>query len=407
MWVTHRNKGIQNMQNMLTDKTIRSIKGSGKQQKHADGNGLTLVIQPNGNKLWWFRYRFGGKEKTLSIGQYPVVTLAEARDAAADARKLLKNGIDPMEYKKTPNKAEHGRTFEEVAREWIVTVSAQWSPGHKSKVWRRIDKDFLPHARQLYIKTATAPQILGIVRKVQDRGTIDTAHRLLQNVGQVFRFAIATGETSTDPTAHMVNALKPLKHEKYSSITEPEEIGRLMANIRAWRGETVKRALLIMAHTFVRHSELCRMSWDELDIGKRLWLIPSERMKTGIPHVVPLSNQSLGILDELRTINRDSGFVFPSPRGRTRPMSNAAMLSAVRDMGYNTDEMTIHGFRAMASTNLENMGYDSRLIELQLAHKDQNKIREAYKRNTHLIMLDERAKMMQAWSDWLDRLDGQ
>ena len=390
---------------MLTDKAIRAMKGSGRQQKHADGNGLTLVIQPNGSKLFWFRYRFDGKEKTLSIGQYPVVTLIDARDAAADARRLLREGIDPMEHKKTPKaEHEHGRTFEEVAREWIVTVSTQWSPGHKGKVWRRIDRDFLPHARQLYIRTATAPQILSIVRKVQDRGTIDTAHRLLQNIGQVFRFAIATGETSADPTAHLVNALKPLKHEKYSSITEPEEIGRLLANIRSWRGETVKRALMIMAHTFVRHSELCRMQWNEIDIEKKLWLIPAERMKTGIPHVVPLSTQSLEILSELRAINGDSGFVFPSPRGRTRPMSNAAMLSAIRDMGYNTDEMTVHGFRAMASTNLEDMGYDSRLIELQLAHKDQNKIREAYKRNTHLILLDERATMMQQWSDWLDRL---
>jgi len=394
----------------LTDKGIQAAKPRVARYLMADGDGLTLAVQPSGKKLWWLRYRFGGKPKTLSIGQYPVVSLYDARKQAFYAKQALSDGTDPSAEKKRAkivlieSKAKEKETVEVIAREWLEKFSVQWTDKHQMKIQRWFEKDVFPLLGKKEIKDAAPSDLLKVVRRVEARGAVDTAHRILQVCGQLWRYAVATGRAERDISQDLRGAIPPAKETHLGAITDPLEIGALLRNIDDYNGSAVvKMALKIAPFVFVRPSELRNAQWSEFDKKKRLWTIPAERMKARRPHVVPLSDQVIALLNELRAVHQND-CLFPTPGSAHRPISDMAMLSAIRRMGYTKEEMTAHGFRAMASTNLEQLGFDSRLIELQLAHSDKDQVRAAYKRETHLMRLEERKEMMQRWASYLDEL---
>lgn len=397
----------------LNDKAVAAAKPGEKDYKLADGDGLHLLVKTNASKLWRLKYRIAGKEKLLSFGQYPVVSLKNARELALEARKLLAAGLDPMEVKKEAQNAaiasaaapaEVMETVEAISREWFDKFSSQWVDSHASKIIRRLERDLFPHFKGVGINTVKPIELLAVLRRVEARGALETAHRLLQNCAQVWRYAVSTGRAEYDVTMSLRGALPPAKETHLGAITEPSEIGKLLRNINEYKGsEVVRLALRLAPLVFVRPGELRQSKWEEFDLIERLWMIPAGRMKAKRPHVVPLSDQATAILEELRKVH-ESEYLFPSPVSATRCLSDNGILSAIRRMGYTSEEMTGHGFRAMASTNLEQLGYDVRLIEIQLAHADQDQVRAAYKRETHMLRLDERKKMMQNWANYLDGL---
>jgi integrase len=394
----------------LNDKAAAAAKSREKAYKLSDGAGLYLEVMPSGAKSWRLKYRYGGKEKRLVFGLYPVVSLKQAREWAQDARKLLAGGVDPGLAKKEAQNAViesapvMRETVEQVAVEWMNRFSGDWAESHTEKVAARLRRDVFPAIGKEEIKSITPAQLLTVIRRIESRGILETAHRILQSCGQIWRYAVACGYAERDITGDLRGALPPKKTRHFGSITEPVEIGKLLREIDVYNGSDVVRAALKLAPlVFVRPGELRQARWDEFDFEKRLWTIPSEKMKARRPHVVPLSSQVVEILEDLRKTH-DADLLFPSPRSRTRPLSDVALTAALRRMGYTGDEMTAHGFRALASTNLEQLGYDTRLIELQLAHSDHDQVRAAYKRETHMLRLDERKKMMQHWADFLDAL---
>ena len=394
----------------LNDKLIAAAKPAKKSRKLADGGGLYLEVLLTGKKSWRLKYRYNGKEKRMVFGLYPVVSLKQARELAFEARKLLAAGVDPGEAKKEAQNAAieaapiKRETVEQVATEWMNRFSGDWAESHADKVSARLRRDVFPSIGKEEIKSITPAQLLTVIRRIESRGILETAHRILQSCGQIWRYAVACGHVERDITGDLRGALPPKKTKHFGSITEPTEIGKLLREIDVYNGSDVVRAALKLAPLlFVRPGELRQAEWSEFDMGKKLWTIPESKMKARRPHVVPLSDQVIEILDGLR-LTHGSELLFPSPRSNTRPLSDVALTAALRRMGYTGEEMTAHGFRALASTNLEQLGYDTRLIELQLAHADQDQVRAAYKRETHLIRLDERKKMMQAWSDYLDGL---
>jgi len=398
----------------LNDKAVAAAKPGEKDYKLADGDGLHLLVKTNGSKLWRLKYRIAGKEKLLSFGQYPEVGLKTAREWTLEARKLIAAGLDPMQVKKEAQSAaiasaaapaEALETVEAISREWFGKFNSQWVDSHASKIIRRLERDLFPHFKGVGINTVKPIELLAVLRRVEARGALETAHRLLQNCGQIWRYAVSTGRAEYDMTLSLRGALPPAKETHLGAITEPSAIGALLRNIEEYKGsEVVRLALNLAPLVFVRPGELRQAKWEEFDLNARLWTIPAGRMKAKRPHVVPLSAQVLTALEELKKVSGDGELLFPSPRSRTRCLSDVTLLAALQRMGYQKGEMTAHGFRALASTNLEQLGYDVRLIELQLAHADQDQVRAAYKRDTHLLRLDERKKMMQHWADYLDGL---
>lgn len=400
----------------LNDKAIQAAKPAERQYKIADGDGLALIVKPNGTKLWWFRYRFGGKEKTLALGTYPVITLKDARERTQEAKKLLANDKDPMEVKKdvraaiAESETRSVETVEAISREWFEKFSTQWVDSHGSKILRRLERDLFPWIGKDEIKSVQPATLLAALRRVEARGALETAHRLHQNCGQIWRYAVATGRAERDITSDLKGALPPAKETHLGAITKPAEIGALLRNIDEYKGsEVVRLALKLAPYIFVRPGELRHAEWIEFpdfegkDVTEE-WCIPAGKMKAKRQHVVPLSRQVIQILSELKRITGDSKYLFPAANSRTRCLSDTALLMALRRMGYSKEEMTAHGFRAMASTNLEQLGYDVRLIELQLAHADTNDVRAAYKRDTSRLQIEQRRAMMQHWADYLDSL---
>ena len=402
----------------LNDKAVAAAKAKEKDYKVSDGDGLFILVKTNGSKLWRLKYRFGSKEKLLSFGQYPAVSLKDARAWTLDARKLLAAGFDPMEVKQdikaasvTVNVAPSlpVDTVEIIGREWFAKFGNQWVDSHGSKVIRRMERDLFPWLGNSEIKSVTPATLLSVLRRVEARGALDTAHRLHQNCGQIWRYAVATGRAERDITSDLKGALPPAKETHLGAITDPVEVGALLRNIENYKGSEVVRFLLQLSPLlFLRPGEIRNAKWSEFpDFDEEVdevWTIPAARMKAGRPHVVPLCRQVMAILGDLKELTGDGAYLFPSPRSKTRPLSDTAVLAALQRMGYDKGQMTAHGFRAMASTNLEQLGYDVRLIEIQLAHADQDQVRAAYKRETHLMRLDERKKMMQHWADYLDGL---
>ncbi|MCL1926081.1 MAG: integrase arm-type DNA-binding domain-containing protein [Syntrophorhabdaceae bacterium] len=389
----------------LTDVFLRKLKPSGKDQKISDGGGLYIHVSAAGGKLWRMAYRFKGKQKTLSIGAYPAVSLVDARRQRQDAKVLIVQGIDPSAHKKAVKasiRAETENTFEVVAREWYSKYKDAWADSHGKKIITRLENDIFPLVGSKIISSVTAPELLEALRRIEARGAIETAHRAMQNCGQIFRYAIATGRAERDTAADLRGALSPAKPTNLASITEPKAIGALLRDIDAYPGNLIVRAALRMApYVFVRPGELRRAEWSEFNMEAAEWRIPSSRMKMGETHIVPLAGQVQAILGDLRRYTGHCRYLFPSMRADTNPISDVCLLAALRRMGYDKDTMTVHGFRSMASTLLNEQGYNRDWIERQLAHSERNSVRAAYNYAQHL---PERRRMMQEWADYLDGL---
>ncbi len=387
----------------LTDSAIRNAKPGEKQRKLSDGRGLYLLVTVRGGKWWRFDYRHGEKRKTLSMGVYPDIGLKDAREARDEARKLIAKGIDPSELRKAEKRSIAGaNSFEAITREWFSKFSPNWAPAHAKKIIRRFEKDLFPCIGALPVDQINPSVVLAALRRIEARGAIETAHRAKQTAGQVFRYAIATGRAERDPTADLRGALPPPAKGRHAAITEPARVGELLRAIDAYRGSCIVRAALqLSALLFVRPGELRRAEWSEIDLEVGQWVIPASRMKGRIEHLVPLASQSVEILRDLHRLTGTGALVFPGARSDARPLSDNGVRTALRSMGYSNTDMTPHGFRAMASTLLNELGWQPDIIERQLAHVEQNRVRAAYHRAEYLA---ERVRMMQAWADYLDGL---
>ena len=388
----------------LSDVKVRTAKPGAKAVKLFDERGLYLEVSPSGGKWWRLKYRFEGKEKRLSLGVYPDVGLKEARARRDEARRLLSQGVDPSANRKAQRSAStghHVNSFEVVAREWFERHSPNWVPSHASRIIRRLERDIFPWIGKEPVASLTAPQVLEVIRRIEDRGALETAHRALQNCGQVFRFAVATGRAERDPTTDLRGALPPVKAGHFSAITNPAQVGEILRALDTYRGTvTVRCALRLAPLVFVRPGELRHAQWTHIDLDGAEWHYTVT--KTNTPHIVPLSRQAAAILREVQPLTGNARYVFPSARSTDRPMSDNAILAAMRRMGIEKSEMTGHGFRAMARTILDEvLGFRPDYIEHQLAHAVRDPNGRAYNRTAHL---SERRKMMQAWADYLDAL---
>jgi len=390
----------------LSDTKARTAKPQAKEYKLFDGGGLYLLVTPTGGKLWRMKYRFADKEKQLAFGSYPEMSLADARQRREDARKLLTNGVDPGEIKKA-QKAARGElaanTFEVVAREWHEKFKPEWSESHAKVTLDRLQRDVFPWMRGRPIAGINAPEVLTVLQRMEARGAAETARRMRIVCGQIFRYAVATGRAERNPVPDLKGALALPKSKHMAAFTEPKDVGPLLRAIDDYKGSFVVRCALKMAAlTFVRPGELRKAEWSEIDLDAAQWNISAEKMKMKQPHVVPLSTQTVAILKELQPLTGFSKYLFPSHRSPLRPMSDNAVLSALRRMGFEKDEMSGHGFRAMARTILDEvLGVRPDFIEHQLAHKVRDPNGRAYNRTAHLA---ERHKMMQVWADYLDGL---
>lgn len=391
----------------LKDTVLRSIKATGKARKLSDGQGLYLYVSPTGSTLWRFDYTFEDKRKTFSMGRYPDITLAEIRDLHLEARRKLAQGIDPSAQKKAVKAATRtsaANSFEVVAREWYAKQAPIWSGVHADRTLARLNNDLIPLLGPKDIGEVTAPDLLAVLRKIEERGANDTAHRTRGVASLVFRYAIATGRAERDPAQDLRGALAPTKVTHYASITEPKDIGHLLRHIDAYTGyHAVRIALQIAPYVFVRPTELRCAEWAEFDLESDAptWTIPAKRMKMDRDHLVPLSRQVVELLQALHPYTGHSPYLFPSPRTSLKAISNMTLNNALSIMGYGGDRMTVHGFRSMASTLLNEQGYNKDAVERQLAHVEGNSVRKAYNKAEYL---PERRKMMQEWADYLDGL---
>ena len=386
----------------LNDTKVRMTKPAEKPQKFFDGGGLFLLVTPTGGKLWRFKYRFGASERLLCIGTYPETSLAEARLRRDQASALLAKGVDPRETKKAQKAAgnQETETFEIIAREWYAKFSPSWATSHAKTTIRRLELFIFPWLGARPVKTITAPELLAALRRIEAKGALETAHRVKQVCGQVFRYAIATGRAERDPSGDLRGAIPAASGKHMATITAPKEIAGLLRSIDDYRGGIVTRCALQLAPlVFVRPGELRQAEWSEFNLETAEWRIPAEKMKAGAVHIVPLSRQAIDILREIHPLTGHGRYVFPSPRTDSRPMSSNAILSALRRMGYAKDEMSGHGFRSMASTLLNEQGWNRDAIERQLAHAERNRVRAAY---NYAEFMPERKKMMQAWADYLE-----
>jgi integrase len=390
---------------MLSKLLIDKTKPQAKSVRLSDGRGMYLEISPAGGKWWRFKYRFAGKERRISLGVYPDVPLAAAREKREEARRQVAAGIDPGEQRKAAKVAlveSTENTFEAIAREWFGLFSPKWVKGHADKIIRRLELNVFPWLGARPIKAITAPELLAVLRRVESRGANETAHRALQVCGLVFRYAIATGRAERDPSRDLSGALAPIQERHFASITEPVAVGELLRAIDAYKGAFVTRCALRLAPlVFVRPGELRAAQWTEFDFDKSEWRIPATRIKSRVQHIVPLSTQAVAILRELQPMTGRFPFAFPSVRSRYRAMSENAITGALRRMGYTGQDMTGHGVRSMASTLLNEQGWNRDAIERQLAHGERDAVRAAYNYAEHL---PERRRMMQAWSDYLENL---
>lgn len=389
----------------LSDAAIRKAKPADKTQRLFDGGGLYLEITPAGGKLWRQKYRFGGKEKRLAHGTYPEVSLAEARERRDNARRLLAAGTDPGEHRKAEKQAGEDRaanSFEAVAREWFGKFAPNWVASHAGKIMGRLENDLFPWIGSRPVAEIKAPELLRCLRRIESRGALETAHRVLQNAGQVFRYAIATGRADRDPSTDLRGALAPWKPQHYPAPTDPKAVGELLRAIDGYTGGHVVKSMLRLAPlVFVRPGELRQAEWAEIDLEAAEWNIPAHKMKMREPHMVPLSRQAIEILTDLQPLTGNRAHVFPGGHDPRKPMSEAALNAALRRMGYDKTTMTAHGFRAIARTLLdEELGFRPDYIEHQLAHAVRDPNGRAYNRTAHLAA---RRKMMQAWADYLDR----
>ncbi len=387
----------------LNDAKVKNAAPTAKPYKLADEGALYLLVQPNGSKLWRMNYRHLGKQKTLAVGEYPKVSLKQARAKRDEAKAMLRDGIDPSSAKVTARKTAREAaddSFESIAREWLKKQHHAAATRTKA-VWI-FEKALFPWIGRMPISAVKAPDLLAALRRTEALGKLETAQRAKQYAGLVFRYAIATGRATDDPSAALRGALATPKTKHRASITDPKQIGGLLRAVHGYSGAFVTVCALKLAPLLmVRPGELRHAEWSEFDLDAAEWRIPAAKMKMKTTHIVPLSAQAVDVLHELFQLTGEDRFVFPGIRGRGRPMSENTVLAALRRMGFSGEEMTGHGFRSMASTRLHEMGWPHDAIERQLAHAERNKVSAAY---NYAEYLPERRKMMQAWADYLDVL---
>jgi integrase len=388
---------------MLTESTIRTAKPADKPYKLYDERGLYLYVTKTGSKLWRKQYYFGGREKLLSLGAYPDVTLKRARERRDEARRQLADGIDPSATKRA-EKVAQADTFAALAVEWLDMQRQKY----KAKTLKKVEwilKDLLiPHLGSTPIRKINAPELLAVLKRLESRGIHETVRKTRQLASQVFRYAIATGRAERDPAADLKGALAPVVVKNHAALTDPVKVGELLRAIDGYSGHPATQAAFKLAPLlFVRPGELRAARWEEftLDGKEPEWRIPAERMKMGELHIVPLASQAVAILTDLRAITGPDGYVFPGLTNSNRPMSENALTAGLRRMGYTGEQMTWHGFRTIASTLLNEQNWHPDLIEFQLAHAERNSVRAAYNKAQRL---PDRRKMMQSWADYLDEL---
>ena len=388
------------------DTRYRNAKSEGKKiTKLYDGNGLFLWVYEDGRKYWRLRYRIHGKEKSISLGVYPDVSLSEAREKAKLERKKVDDHIDPsIDRKVTKQRAKQAaeNSFEAVSREWHAKQIHTWVHSHAKDVKRRLEGNVFPYIGMHPISKIEAPELLNMIRIIENRGSYDLAHRVLQVCGQVFRYGVVTGRCSRDPAADLKGALTPHKKKNQAAV-KPEELPELLRAIATYEttgNRQTQLALQLLTLTFVRTNELIGALWTEFDLDNALWIVPAERMKMRSEHVVPLTSRALEIITELKTIAGNSRYLLPG-RNPNKPISNNTLLFALYRLGYK-GKMTGHGFRAVASTILNESGFNPDAIERQLAHCERNEIRGAYNRAQYM---PERIKMLQWWNDYIQGLE--
>lgn len=386
----------------LTDTAIKKIKPKATPFKLFDERGLYLFVTPAGGRLWRFKYRFAGKEKLLTLGCYPDVPLATARVLRDEARKSIAADIDPAAERRTERESTES-SFQSVAQEWFDKFSVQWVATHNRTVKTRLEQNLYPFIGSKPIREITAPEVLSTLRRIESRGANETARRVRQICGQVFRYAIASGRADRDPSADLRGALAPVQIVHRAAVTEPDEARGLLRALDGYQGSIIVRCALKLAPMlFVRPGELRKAEWTEIDLDRGQWLIPATRMKMRQPLLVPLSKQAVAILRQLQPVTGDGRYVFPSARSGARPMSDNAILAALRRSGIAKDEMSGHGFRAMARTILDEVLHCRvDLIEQQLGHAVKDPNGRAYNRTSFFA---ERTEMMQQWADYLDEL---
>lgn len=392
----------------LTDIKVKNAKPRDKAYKLADGEGLYLLVTPKGSKYWRLKYRFNGKEKLLALGIYDRVTLADARIKRNKARNLLANDIDPSllkQERKQSNKIAAENSFEAIAREWHIKFTSKWTPKHGGRILSQLEKDIFPWLGRRIVSEISAPDLLTTLRRIESRGAIETAHRAHQTCGQIFRYAIATGRAERDIAADLRGALPPARKKHHASLTDTKAVGDLLRAINDYQGHFVTKCALRLAPLlFVRPGELRHAEWSEINFETAEWRIPASKMKMKTTHIVPLSTQAISILQELQPLTGDRKYLFPCVRTPTRPMSENTVNAGLRRLGYTKEEMTGHGFRSLASTLLNEQGWNRDAIERQLAHSERNNVRAAY---NFAEYLPERRKMMQHWADYLEELKKQ
>jgi integrase len=389
--------------NKLTNAALRAAKPTEKPYKLTDGGGLYLLINPSGALWWRLKYRFEGREKLLSLGVHPHVSLQQARGLRDEAKKVIANGADPS-ARRQAEKSSTANSFEAIAREWLALQEKKLAPATFAKAVWTLETLVYPYIGSRPIAKLNAADVLKVLKRIEGRGIHETAHRTRQRCSQVFRYAVQTERAAHDVTADLRGALAPVVSEHHAAITDPVRIGELLRAMDGYTGHgATAYALKLAPLLFVRPGELRHAEWTEFDLDgpEPQWRIPAEKMKMGEQHLVPLSQQAVDLLRELQPLTGRGPYLFPSIRSRARPMSDNTVNAALRRLGYTSEEMTGHGFRSLASTCLNEQGYHPDLIELQLAHAERNKVRAAYNKAQRL---PERRKMMQAWSDYLDQL---
>ena len=387
---------------VLTDTKIRNLKRKDKLYRIADSQGLTLEINPNGSKLWRHRYRFNNKATMMSFGPYPLVSLFDARQARDKNKKLLMKGINPKQVRESESRSNKA-TLKDMFLKWVNKNKNQWTLGYVEDTIQRANNHFIPTLGNLPIEDIKSPDIRKLLLKIQDTGKLDMMAKIKGILSGVFEFSVGMGIIDINPVRDLPKNIFKKKAEKhYATITDPKEIGWLLNLLKLHKGSYEVRAALVLApHVFLRPSELTGLSWNEVDFDDKVIRIKAERMKVKKVHIVPMSKQVIKALQNLRDVNIDSDYVFPSSRNKTKPITPDSLRVALRGLGIGIDKFTTHGFRHMASTRLNELGYGGDLIELQLAHKSGNKVRAAYNHAEHL---QARKEMMQEWSDYLDKL---
>jgi integrase len=389
----------------LSELAIKNAKPNLKPYRMNDDYGLYLEVRPTNKKVWRMRYWMGGKEGNLTLGEYPFITLKDARLKRDDARRQVSTGIKPKPPKNAAEDALPEITFASIASEWLeMQKKSSRNAKNMQTVESRINRYLLPFIGRMEPDRIQAPLLLNVIRRIESRRTIETAHRTLSVCGQIFRFAVVSGRATRDPSSDLKGALQTRKPTHFASITDSREAGALMRACENYTGSLVVQiALKMSALTFTRPREIRHAEWSEINLGKNEWRIAAEKMKMKRPHIIPLSRQAVEVLGEIYPATGHGRYIFPSYRapGGERPMSEAAITAALRRMGYSKEEMTAHGFRAMASTALYENGWPGDAIERQLAHVESNSVKAAY---SHAQFMDVRRKIMQWWADYLDEL---